>query len=183
MPDNDAQPLGTLRLDHISTRMADLNEANRFVLRYGPAVQRYILAILRDPDAADETWQELMANLLRRGGASTWPGRGRFRDYLRMSARNAALSFLRTKNRRAVEGLVDDVAAPADRGLEDDWQRLLLNKVWRQLDAVEQSGSGNFVHTALRIWANGATHGTTKDYAVKGHGGHWKFKVRWAKAN
>lgn len=33
------------------------------------------------------------------------------------------------------------------------------------------------------IWANGATHGTTKDYAVKGHGGHWKFKVRWAKAN
>lgn len=148
----DDQPLGTLRLDHISTRMADLNEANRFVLRYGPAVQRYILAILRDADAADETWQELITNLLRRGGAGTWPGQGRFRDYLRQSARNAALSYLRAKNRHTAGELPDDVASPASRTLDDDWQRLLLNKVWRELDAAERRGSGNFVHTALRVY-------------------------------
>lgn len=154
MPHDGEQPLGTIRLDHISTRMADLKEADRFVFRYGPAVQKYIVAILRDADAAEDVWQELMANLLRRGGASTWPGRGRFRDYLRTSARNAALSFLRTKKRRTVEGLIDDVAAPADRALDDDWQRLLLNKVWRELDAVERRGSGNFIHTALRIYTD-----------------------------
>ncbi len=150
---HDDRPLGTLRLDQISTRMADLNEATRFVLRYGPAVQRYMLAILRDADAADEAWQELMAKLLQRGGASTWPGRGRFRDYLRQSARNAALDYFRGRTRRAVRELDEDVAAPAGRGMDDDWQRILLNKVWRELDAHERRGSGNFVHTALRVYS------------------------------
>lgn len=141
-----------LRLDHISTRMATLHDAGKFVMRYGPAVQKYLAAILRDADAAEETWQELMTNLLRRGGPGTWPGQGRFRDYLRTAARNAAMTHLRGKTRRPAASLPDDVADPAERGLENDWQKLLLDKVWRELDAAERRGSGNFVHTALRVY-------------------------------
>ncbi len=141
-----------LRLDHISTRMAALHDAGKFVMRYGPAVQKYLAAILRDADAAEETWQELMTNLLRRGGPGTWPGQGRFRDYLRTAARNAAMTHLRGKTRRPAASLPDDVADPAERGLENDWQKLLLDKVWRELDAAERRGSGNFVHTALRVY-------------------------------
>jgi DNA-directed RNA polymerase specialized sigma24 family protein len=166
VPDADDQPLGTLRLDHISTRAATLTDASKFVLRYGPAVQRYIRAILRDQDAADETWQELVTNLLRRGGPSTWPGRGRFRDYLRMSARNAAITYLRGKNRRAANELPEAVAAPADRGLDDDWQQCLLGKVWRELDAAERRGSGNFVHTALRVYTESPELDSTAQAAV-----------------
>src|SRR5438067_10637516 len=110
------QPLGNLRLDHISTRMASLHDVGLFVMRYGGAVQRYILAILRDADAADEVWQELVAGWLQRGGPVTWPGRRRFRDYLRTTARNAALTYLRKKNRRRSADLPQDVAA-ADRAL------------------------------------------------------------------
>ncbi len=40
-----------------------------------------------------------------------------------------------------------------------------------------------FKVTKPEVWSNGATFGATKNYSVKGHGGHWKFKVRWAKAN
>ena len=151
MTEADVSPVA-LRLDHISTRMATLHDAGQFVMRYGPAVQKYLAAILRDADAAEETWQELMANLLRRGGPGTWPGQGRFRDYLRTAARNAAMSQLRAKTRRPAASLPDDVAGPAERGLENDWQKLLLDKVWRELDAAERRGSGNFVHTALRVY-------------------------------
>lgn len=151
MPDPEAEHIRNLRLDHISTRMASLSDANQFVMRYGEAVQRYVLAILKNPDAADEVWQELMATWLRRGPIS-WPGRGRFRDYLRTSARNAAMTFLRAKNRHPTGELPDDVAAPAERALDAEWQRCLLNKVWRELDAVERSRSGNFAHTALRVY-------------------------------
>jgi hypothetical protein len=143
-----------LRLDHISTRMAALHDAGRFVMRYGPAVQRYLRAILRDESAADDVWQELVSRLLARGGPQTWPGQGRFRDYLRTAARNAALSHLRATNRRPTVELPDEVGGPADRDLADDWRRSLLEKVWRQLDAAEQGASGGFPHTALRVYTD-----------------------------
>lgn len=151
MPETHDTPV-QLRLDHISTRLASLQDAGRFVLRYGPAVQRYILAILRDEAASDDVWQELIANLLTRGGPGTWPGRGRFRDYLRTAARNAAFSYLRKTKRHHVAELPDEVAEPAERGLEQDWRKFLLEKVWRQLDTAERAGTSNFACTALRIY-------------------------------
>jgi hypothetical protein len=62
------------------------------------------------------------------------------------------MSHLRKSSRRAAGELVEDPAVPAERGLESDWQKLLLDKVWRELDAAERRGSGNFVHTALRVY-------------------------------
>ncbi len=150
----DAEEPVRLRLDHISTRATSLHDASLFVMRYGPAVQRYIRAILRDEHAADDVWQELVGALLRRGGPGTWPGKGRFRDYLRTAARNAALAHLRKTNRHPTGALPEDVEGPADRDLDDDWRRSLLEKVWRQLDAGERSGGGNFFHTALRIYTD-----------------------------
>lgn len=40
-----------------------------------------------------------------------------------------------------------------------------------------------FKVTTPAIWPNGATHGPNHAYWVTGHGGHYKFKVRWAKVN
>jgi len=152
LPD-DETPLVGLRLDSISTRVATLQEAGRFVLRYGPAVQRYLAGILKDADAAEEVWQEMMATIVDRGGTTTWPGRGRFRDYLRRSARNAAIDHLRKSNRRSMGPLSVDVEDPASRIMDDDWRRCLLDKVWRALEAAERGGRGGFVHSALRAAA------------------------------
>ena len=105
MPEQEAEtPLAGLRLDRISTHMTTLQDAERFVMRYGKAIRGYVTAILRDPAEGEEVVQELILGLLRRGGPATWPGAGRFRDYLKASARNAAVTYLRKKGRqRAAE--------------------------------------------------------------------------------
>src|SRR4051794_38419246 len=99
-PDSpEKEPLVGIRLDQLSTHAATLEDAQRFLFRYGNAIRGYITAILRDQAAGEEAMQELILAFLRRGGAQTWPGKGRFRDYLKTAARNAAITYLRKKGR------------------------------------------------------------------------------------
>src|SRR5262249_20126009 len=51
--------------------------------RYGPAVRRYLLGALRDPDATDEVFQEFALRFLRGGLRGADPQRGRFRNFLK----------------------------------------------------------------------------------------------------
>lgn len=149
---DDDTPLLKLRLDYISTKMAHLEDMSKFVFRYGAAVQRYLKAILRDVDKADDVWQELLTNLLKRGGPTTWPGQGRFRDYLRTMTRNAALMHLRKQQRQHTSQLPEEIAVPAERELDEHWQRCLLDKVWRDLEQLERKNQGNFAFTALKVY-------------------------------
>jgi RNA polymerase sigma factor (sigma-70 family) len=158
-PEPDTPFLSGLRLDRISTHMTTLQDAERFVMRYGRAIRGYVTAILRDPAEAEEVVQELILSLLRRGGAATWPGAGRFRDYLKVSARNAAVTFLRKKGRqRAAELMLDthpdpdSTDAAADRAMVAAWQACVLDKVFRELDAHERRSPGNLCHTAPRVY-------------------------------
>lgn len=161
MPDPDAPPLSGLRLDRISTHLATLQDAERFVMRYGRAIRGYVGAILRDPDEAEEVVQELVLGLLRRGGPATWPGAGRFRDYLKTSARNAAVSYLRKKGRRRESELAaeshpdpDSTEAAANRAMVAAWQACVLDKVFRELDAHERKSPGNLCYTALKAYTD-----------------------------
>lgn len=164
---SDDELLSGIRLDQISTHLATLQDAQRFVMRYGKAIQAYLTAVVRDPDDAKDVFQDLVAGLLGRGGAaSAWPGvtaaaahKGRFRDYLKVIARNAAITFFRKKNRRHASDLApDDHADPtstdaaADREMLAEWQRCVLEKVWRELEAHERRAPGNMFHTALRVY-------------------------------
>ena len=49
MSEPDTPLLSGLRLDRISTHMTTLQDAERFVMRYGRAIRGYVTAILRDP--------------------------------------------------------------------------------------------------------------------------------------
>ena len=111
------QPLAGIRLDQLSTHVATLEDAQRFVFRYGGAIRGYLGAVLRDPAAAEEVMQELILAFLRRGVADTWPKKGRFRDYLKTSARNAAITYLRKQGRQPVSADLD-VHADPDSGDE-----------------------------------------------------------------
>src|SRR5262245_48034421 len=51
--------------------------------RYRGAIYRYLLASLRDPDAADEVSQEFALKLLKGEFKRADPGRGRFRDFVK----------------------------------------------------------------------------------------------------
>ena len=69
MPEQDAdKPLAGLRLDRISTHMTTLQDAERFVMRYGKAIRGYVTAILRDPAEGEEVVQELILGLFAAAG-------------------------------------------------------------------------------------------------------------------
>lgn len=158
----DDSPLVGIRLDQISTHVATLQDAERFVVRYGNAVRGYLTAILRNPDEAEEVVQEILLGLLNRGGAdAVWPGpngSGRFRDYLKVIARNAAVTHLRKRGRHAAAELAPDAhadasgEAAADRAMTSEWQSCLLGKVWRELEQRERKSPGNLCHTCLRVY-------------------------------
>jgi RNA polymerase sigma factor (sigma-70 family) len=163
MPLPDDAPLAGIRLDQISTHLVTLQDAERFVIRYGNAIRGYLTAILREPGDAADVLQELVVTLLNRGGVdAVWPtpgGKGRFRDYLKAVARNAAISFLRKKGRRSTSELTDDAHADphstdeaADREMTTEWQRCVLDKVWRELDTHQRKNPGNLCHTCLKVF-------------------------------
>jgi RNA polymerase sigma factor (sigma-70 family) len=151
------EPIAGIRLDQLSTHVATLEDAQRFVFRYGAAIRGYLNAILRDQTAAEEVMQELILAFLRRGGAHTWPRKGRFRDYLKTSARNAAITYLRKKNRQPIAAELDVRADPnssdevADRTMTGEWQRCVLNRVWRELESHERRSPGNLFYTVLQV--------------------------------
>lgn len=161
-PQPDDAPLAGIRLDQISTHIATLQDAERFVIRYGNAVRGYLTAILRNTDDAEEVVQEIILSLLNRGGVdAAWPtrgGSGRFRDYLKAISRNAAITFLRKKGRRATSELADDAHADAsetdaaDRAMNEEWQSCLLSRVWRELEKHERKSPGNLCHTCLKVF-------------------------------
>lgn len=66
---------------------SDDAEAARQLLfeRYGGAVRRFLTAVLRDADTAEELTQEFALELIRGGFRHADPERGRFRDYVKSS--------------------------------------------------------------------------------------------------
>ena len=159
MPDEAPEdPVAGIRLDRLSTHVATPEDAQRFFFRYGNALREYITAILRDPAAAEEVLQELILTFLRRGGVDTWPGKGRFRDYLKTAARNAAITYLRKKDREPAAVNLEVHADPhssdeaAERALRSDWQRCVLDRVWRELEAHERRSPGNLCYTVLKVF-------------------------------
>ncbi|MFO0953889.1 MAG: sigma factor, partial [Isosphaeraceae bacterium] len=55
----------------------------RLLRRYGAAVYRYLLASLRDQDAADELFQEFALRFIRGDFHRADQTKGRFRDFLK----------------------------------------------------------------------------------------------------
>ncbi len=145
-------------LDRISTRWATLRDPVQFVLRYAPAVRKYLDALLRDPHDADEVAQEFLLHVFQHGFPHASPDRGRFRDYLKRAVRNNAVSYLRRKQVRAhadVDRLPladpDDPRQAAEEAFVAGWRRCVLDKAWRSLDCHQRQSPGNLFHTALRL--------------------------------
>jgi hypothetical protein len=145
-------------LEQISTRWHLISDPAQFVLRYAPAIRRYLGALLRDPDAVDEVGQELLLRSLQSKFSPERVTRGRFRDYLRSVVRNAALTWWRRQQSRpaAVDLDPDELAgasgvAELERGWVDEWRRCLLERTWEALDAHQREASGNLAYTTLRV--------------------------------
>lgn len=144
-------------LDQISTRWGAIKDPVRFLMRYGPAIRKYLDALLKNVHDAEEVSQDFLVRVLEHGFASADPDRGRFRDYLKRAVRNAAFTRLRKRDTSvADEGVLATLAAEellqaADEEFLADWRRCLLDRTWRALESHQRRSPGNLFYTALRL--------------------------------
>src|SRR5262249_11880897 len=99
--------------------------------RYHQAAYRYLAALLRDPDAAAEVFQESALCFLRGDFGRADPGRGRFRDYLKGALRHLA-AYHRARAARHHAGSLDPdgIASPAAEADDPDDEAFLA--AWRK---------------------------------------------------
>jgi RNA polymerase sigma factor (sigma-70 family) len=158
------------RLEAISTRWSVLRQAHEgtattagearqtLVLRYSPAVRRYVGALLRNDEEADDLAQDVVLRLLSGDFAGADPQRGRFRDLLKVAARNMVRNHWQRQKRRRPAEL--DVATLGAAEEHDDgpwlsaWRRSVLDLAWNDLKQEERDRPGSIAYTVLRLRAD-----------------------------
>jgi RNA polymerase sigma-70 factor (ECF subfamily) len=127
--------------------------------RYGGAVRRYLLASLRNEDAADEVFQEFSLKLVGGSFRKAQASQGKFRSFLKTTLYHLIVDYQRRGKRNAAQAIVEE---PADRPLPDSnleeedqaftrsWRDELLAKGWSALEQTEQT-TGTPYHAVLRF--------------------------------
>lgn len=113
----------------------------QLLLRYRPAVYRYLLNILHDPDLADELAQEFAVRFLRGDFHRADPSRGRFRDFVKRAIINLYMDYYRRQQARPQSLSPKDLDVLANPStaveLEEEfvkrWREELLNRVFKEL--------------------------------------------------
>ncbi len=161
------------RLSRISTQWAMVFQAHQgataeveaaqvaLMLRYGGAVHRYLLAALRDPDAAEELDQEFALRFLRGDFHRADPDRGRFRDFIKRAVRNLIIDHYRRLKLRprslsevdAEPSSHEDAVATLDVQFAESWRRELMERAWNRLEE-HQRKKGHRYFTMLRYRAD-----------------------------
>jgi RNA polymerase sigma-70 factor (ECF subfamily) len=128
--------------------------------RYAGAVHRYLLAVLRDPDAADELNQEFALRFLRGDFQRADPARGRFRDFVKRSLRNLMIDYWRRRQTRP-QPLANDLPEPADAAAVDSafdsqflasWRAEVMSRAWKGLAQLqEKTDQPHYTVLKLRV--------------------------------
>lgn len=147
------------RLELITTHWSRIHDPMHFVMRYAPAIQRYLGAILRDVDQVEEACHDFILCVVKNGFSNADPECGRFRDYLKTSVRNAALTRLRKQKRlRATMEASDyeptvpsQVEEEADATWLAEWRRCLLDRAWLALKHSQREQDQALYYRALRL--------------------------------
>jgi RNA polymerase sigma-70 factor (ECF subfamily) len=140
------------RLSGISTRWSMLEQAHAggkeghadpwraLIQRYHGAAYRYLLAAVRDEEAAADLFQEFALRFLRGDFSGANPKKGRFRDYLKTSLIHLVTDYHRQRKAQPGSLPVDvaDPSAPAGPDSDDadftrSWREELLNRTWQSL--------------------------------------------------
>lgn len=150
------QAAGSPAIDEISTRWSQIKDPAQFVLRYSPAIRAYLLALLQEPNDADDVSQDFLLHFLQRGLTAATPDRGRFRDYLKVSVRRAALAHLRKSAHRCqADGISAEEAASDESAADDEWRQqwraCLLERALRGIERHVREHPGCGYEVALEI--------------------------------
>jgi RNA polymerase sigma-70 factor (ECF subfamily) len=159
------------RLSRISTIWSLLEDAGRaedscvqeahlqLLQRYQGAAYRYLLGTVRDPNVADELFQEFALRCLQGGFRRAERGRGKFRNYLKTILYHLAADHFLKKRRspRQLDPAVTPPEAPwepenSDERFLESWRDELLARAWAALYEEERSGGPPY-HSVLKLRA------------------------------
>ena len=160
MPEERIEAIQTrwslIRNAHLTGQPESAIEARRLLLmRYAPAIRRYLGGILRNDDEADELSQDVMLRLMRGDFGGADPGRGRFRDLLKTAIRNMVKSSWQQSGRRRTVDAELDLIGNQDEAEQDAewtqlWRKSVLDQTWNRLQAESGSKPGSAYHV-LRL--------------------------------
>jgi RNA polymerase sigma-70 factor (ECF subfamily) len=160
MPSPLQEPERARYIEGIATDWYVVSDPGRFFLRYAPAIQGYFAGLIRNADDAEDAAQEFFLRITQRGFPRFVAERGRFRDYLKTSIRNAARNYMQ----RTLRPISDAYAlallssAPAAEASLDErwiafWRLCLVRRAWSALKKYQEQAPGNLYHTVLRLEA------------------------------
>lgn len=167
MPDDPHARLGDIstlwtlvRQAHADDRAAAEDAIARLLVRYGGAVHKYFLGALRDPDAADELFQELSLRVVRGDFRTADPDKGRFRDFLKSVAYRLVADHHR-RRQRAPLPIAPEAEPPtpadstdgADREFLAGWVAHLVDRTWDALRRLQPDGDHPY-YVVLRLRAD-----------------------------
>lgn len=145
-----------IRTAHLEGRPDSTSEARRLlVLRYAPAIRRYLGGIIRDENEANELSQDVMLRLMRGDFAGADPGRGRFRDLLKTALRNMVRTSWQKSGRRKTVDTDLELVGNAEDDQRDaewtaQWRKSILEHTWNRLLSEEGGKPGPAYH-ALKL--------------------------------
>lgn len=137
----------------------DLDESTarqQLVMRYAPAIRKFVQLVVKDHHLADELSQDAIMRLLKGDFSGADPNRGRFRDLLKTAIRNMARNhWSKQKVRATVDFEINDLGNEESSELDEQWTRqcrdAALTVAWDKLHEFEESNPGNVGYTALKL--------------------------------
>ncbi len=127
------------------------------VTRYGGAIYRYLLGMVRDAYLAEDLAQEFAYRLVRGDFSKASPQRGRFRDFLKAALRNLVIDHWR---KAKPDQMPEDITDPpdhrdpgSDEVFLERWREELLERAWEGLEQAERA-TGQPFYTLLRLKAD-----------------------------
>ena len=150
-----------VRLAHVDAGDAGRAAREALLMRYGGAIRRYLLGVLRDQDAADEVSQEFAYRFLHGDLRGADRERGRFRDFVKGVLFHLVADYHNKKKKRPGNipmdlpepGMECALAAERDEAFRISWRDELLARAWSAL-AAEEKETGQAYYTVLRFRAD-----------------------------
>ena len=146
------------RLEEISTRWNQVGDPLQFVMRYGPAIEKYLVALIGNPNDAADVSQQFLTTMMQHRFANASESEGRFRQYLKTAVRNAARMYFRKQKSAKDVAVAPDWLADlpqrepqAEAKYLDGWRRCSLDRAWAALHRQQQATPNSLVFAVMQL--------------------------------
>jgi RNA polymerase sigma-70 factor (ECF subfamily) len=147
-----------MRRAHGDGQTLAVSAQQQLLERYGGAAKRYLRAVVKDGDAAEDLYQDFAVKFLRGDFASAAPDRGRFRAFLKTTLFRMAMDHHRRRQRgpqrqewdSAIQPTSPEEERESDVQFAMSWREELLARAWASLAACEAE-TGQPFHTTLEL--------------------------------